>query len=75
VATAVARLQSDGCIWWESLSEKVYRGRTEKFTKEELKQRMTECWEEISLAVHWIAENDTSGCLWRRRMTNRHLFA
>jgi hypothetical protein len=33
----------------DSLSEKVYRGRTEKFTKEELKQRTTECWEEISL--------------------------
>jgi hypothetical protein len=26
---------------WDSLSEKVYRGRTEKFTKEELKQRIT----------------------------------
>jgi hypothetical protein len=35
---------------WDSLSGKVYRGRTEKFTKEELKQRITECWEEISLA-------------------------
>jgi hypothetical protein len=35
---------------WDSLSEKVYRGRTEKFTKEELKQRITESWEEISLA-------------------------
>jgi hypothetical protein len=37
------------CIW-DSLTEKVSRGRTEKFTKEELKQRITECWEEISLA-------------------------
>jgi hypothetical protein len=33
-----------------SHSEKVYQGHTEKFTKEELKQRTTECWEEISLA-------------------------
>jgi hypothetical protein len=35
---------------WDSLSEKVYRGRTEKFTKEELEERITECWEKISLA-------------------------
>jgi hypothetical protein len=32
------------------LSEKAYRGRTEKFTREELKQGITECWEEIYLA-------------------------
>jgi hypothetical protein len=38
-------------MWmWDSLSETIYRGRTEKFTKEELKQRITECWEEIYLA-------------------------
>jgi hypothetical protein len=49
--------QSPDCnhIWiimcmWDSLSEKVYRGSTDKFTKKELKQRITECWEEISLA-------------------------
>ena len=34
---------------WDSLSEKVYKGRNKKFTEEELKQRITECWEEITL--------------------------
>jgi hypothetical protein len=44
--------QSPNCNpWmWDSLSEKVCCGRTAKFTKEELQQRITECWEEIYLA-------------------------
>jgi hypothetical protein len=49
VAAAVARLQS--YVWimcmWDSLSKKVYRGCTEKFTEEELKQTINECCEEI----------------------------
>jgi hypothetical protein len=63
-------------IMWDSLSEKDYRGRTEKFAKEELKQRITECWEEISLAElrKSIVEKVTSGRLRRRRRTNRSSF-
>ena len=34
---------------WDSLSEKVYKGRTEKFTEEELKRKIRKCWKEISL--------------------------
>ena len=33
---------------WDALSEKVYSGRTKKFTEEELKARILEKWEEIS---------------------------
>ena len=34
---------------WDALSEKVYSGRTEKFTEDELKAKILEKWEEISL--------------------------
>jgi hypothetical protein len=34
----------------DSLSEKVYAGRTEKFTEQELKDKIQEKWAEISLA-------------------------
>jgi len=33
---------------WDALSEKVYSARTEKFTEEELKDKIREKWEEIS---------------------------
>jgi hypothetical protein len=35
---------------WDSLSEKVYAGRTEKFTEQELKDNIQEKWAAISLA-------------------------
>jgi hypothetical protein len=35
---------------WDSLSEKVYAGRTEKFTEQEHKDKIQEKWAEISLA-------------------------
>jgi hypothetical protein len=35
---------------WDSLSEKVYAGRTEKFTEQELKDKIQENWAVISLA-------------------------
>jgi hypothetical protein len=40
------------CIMGLTRSQRRFIGsrRTEKFTKEELKQRITECWVEISLA-------------------------
>ena len=34
---------------WGSLSEKVYKGRTHKFTDNELKEKIREKWEEITL--------------------------
>ena len=34
---------------WDSLSEKVYKGRTHKFTENELKEKIREKWEEITL--------------------------
>ena len=33
---------------WDSLSEKVYKGRTQKFTENELKEKIREKWEEIT---------------------------
>ena len=33
----------------DSLSEKVYKGRTQKFTENELKEKIQEKWEEITL--------------------------
>ena len=33
----------------DSLSEKVYKGRTQKFTENELKENILEKWEEITL--------------------------
>lgn len=38
----------DYCIW-DILSRKVYNNRMEKFTEEELKRRIVECWEKITL--------------------------
>ena len=32
---------------WDSLSEKVYEGRSTKFTERELKQKIQQCWEQI----------------------------
>ena len=34
---------------WDSLSEKVYEGRSTKFTERELKQKIQQCWERIPL--------------------------
>ena len=34
---------------WDSLSEKVYKERTQKFTENELKEKIREKWEEITL--------------------------
>ena len=34
---------------WDSLSEKVYKGRTQKFTENEQKEKIREKWEEITL--------------------------
>ena len=34
---------------WDSLYEKVYKGRTQKFTENELKEKIWEKWEEITL--------------------------
>ena len=34
---------------WNSLSEKVYEGRSTKFTERELKQKIQQCWERITL--------------------------
>ena len=34
---------------WDYLSEKVYKGRTQKFTENELKEKIREKWEEITL--------------------------
>ncbi|XP_064608664.1 amine oxidase [flavin-containing] B-like [Liolophura sinensis] len=34
---------------WNSLSEKVYEGRTEKFTEDELKARIKDCWKKLLL--------------------------
>ena len=34
---------------WDPLSEKVYKGRTHKFTENELKEKIREKWEEITL--------------------------
>jgi hypothetical protein len=50
---------------WDSLSQRRFIGGTDKFTEEEeVKQRKTECWDEISLV-------EVVGLLWRRRRTNR----
>lgn len=35
---------------WDALASEVYSGRTEKFSERELKDRITECWENITLA-------------------------
>ena len=35
---------------WDSLSEKVYEGRSTKFTERELKQKIQQCWERIPQA-------------------------
>ena len=32
---------------WDSLSDKVYEGRSTKFTERELKQKIQQCWERI----------------------------
>jgi hypothetical protein len=48
---------------WYSLSEKVYQGHTEKVAKEELEQRITECWEEI-----FLAELRKSIGSWKKRL-------
>lgn len=34
---------------WDLLSEKVYRGRTTPFTMDELKAKIVECWQEITV--------------------------
>ena len=34
---------------WDSLYEKVYKGRTQKFTENDLKEKIWEKWEEITL--------------------------
>lgn len=34
---------------WDSLSQKVYCGRNNKFTESELKERISQCWNDISL--------------------------
>lgn len=48
---------------WDSLSEKVYAGRTEKFTEQELKDRIKEKWDEITVAE--IRKSITS---WKKRL-------
>ena len=35
---------------WDMLSERVYAGRRHKFTEPELKQKILEAWQEISLS-------------------------
>ena len=34
---------------WESLKEKVYRGQRQKFSEPQLKRKILECWQEISI--------------------------
>jgi ABC-type sulfate transport system substrate-binding protein len=51
---------------WDSLSETVYAGRTEKFTEQELKEKIQEKWAEISLA-----EIRKSIGTWKKRL--RHV--
>ena len=34
---------------WNKLSEKVYGGRSEKFSENELKEKLIESWDEINL--------------------------
>jgi hypothetical protein len=48
---------------WDSLSEKVYASRTDKFTEPELKDKIQEKWAEISLA-----ETRKSIGAWNKRL-------
>jgi transposase len=48
---------------WNSLSEKVYEGRTEKFSEEELKARIKRCWKKITLK-----EIQSSIGSWKKRL-------
>ena len=48
---------------WDMLSERVYAGRRQKFTETELKQKILEAWQEISLT-------EIRGCIscWKKRL-------
>jgi hypothetical protein len=48
---------------WDSLSEKVHAGRTEKFTEQEPKDKIQEKWAETSLA-----EIRKSIGVWKKRL-------
>ena len=52
---------------WNSLSEKVYEGRKEKFTEEELKARIKNCWKKIT--VKEIRDSIRS---WKKRLRTIH---
>ena len=48
---------------WDMLSERVYAGQRHKFTEPELKQKILEAWQEISLT-------EIRGCIscWEKRL-------
>ena len=48
---------------WESLKEKVYRGQRKKFPEPELKRKILESWQEIS-----IEEIRKSISIWKKRL-------
>ena len=52
---------------WDSLSEKVYAGRTEKFTEQELKDRIEQMWGEIT-----VGEIRKSISSWKKRLRLVH---
>ena len=58
---------------WDSLSEKVYEGRSTKFTERELMQKIQQCRERIprgNLKSHCIMEKVCSGHLSRKWRAN-----
>ena len=56
-------LNPTGYAIWDSLSEKVYRDRQKPFTEDELKDKIQECWEEISInEIRW------SVSCWKKRL-------
>ena len=48
---------------WNSLSEKVYKGKVEKFTEDELKRKIRSAWKKISLS-----EIRNSISSWKKRL-------
>ena len=59
-------LKMYSCVW-DSLSEKVYAGRTEKFTEQELKDRIEQMWGEIT-----VGEIRKSISSWKKRLRLVH---
>ena len=61
-------LQSPDCnpmdyAVWDSLSQKVYAGKQDKFTENELKKQIQKCWKDITLG-----EIQKTISVWKKRM-------